>query len=291
MVKPASVVAALLAVPVLALSACSTNQNPSSEPGTTPPVWTGSTSPSASPTHGPDGQGQKLTAQLSTPDGKPVATATFDFAGGFATITVETIGDGILTPGFHGMHIHSVGKCEANSAAPTGGPPGDFLSAGGHLQVPGHTGHPASGDLTSLQVRSRWCRQAGDHHRRVHRRAAARPGRAPRSSSTRRRTTSPTSRTATPTTVRTRRHSPPATPASGWLAVSSPASKPLARRRIDFAASPRPTRRGGMGVRARRRPNSRPLQRSGHSDRRDRREPEGAQGTAAQHRRIRHRCL
>ncbi len=154
MVKPASVVAALLAVPVLALSACSTNQNPSSEPGTTPPVWTGSTSPSASPTQGPDGQGQKLTAQLSTPDGKPVATATFDFAGGFATITVETIGDGILTPGFHGMHIHSVGKCEANSAAPTGGPPGDFLSAGGHLQVPGHTGHPASGDLTSLQVRS-----------------------------------------------------------------------------------------------------------------------------------------
>jgi Cu-Zn family superoxide dismutase len=38
--------------------------------------------------------------------------------------------------------------------APTGGAPGDFLSAGGHYQTPGHTGHPASGDLTSLQVRS-----------------------------------------------------------------------------------------------------------------------------------------
>jgi Cu-Zn family superoxide dismutase len=154
MVKPATVAAVLLAVPALALSACSPNQNPSTTPGTTPPVWTGSPSPSGSPTEAPAGQGEKLTAQLSTPDGKPVATATFDFSGGFATITVETIGDGILTPGFHGMHIHSVGKCEANSVAPTGGPPGVFLSAGGHLQVPGHTAHPASGDLASLEVRS-----------------------------------------------------------------------------------------------------------------------------------------
>jgi Cu-Zn family superoxide dismutase len=51
------------------------------------------------------------------------------------------------------MHIHSVGKCEANSVAPTGGAPGDFNSAGGHFQVAGHSGHPSSGDLTSLQVR------------------------------------------------------------------------------------------------------------------------------------------
>src|SRR6516225_5198402 len=38
-----------------------------------------------------------------------------------------------------------------------------------------------------------------------------------------------------------RRRWPPATPASGWLAVSLPASEPLARPRIDFASSPRPT--------------------------------------------------
>jgi len=154
MVKPVAVAVALLAVPVLALSACSPNENPSNSPGTTPPVWTGSTSPAASPTEGPDGAGKKLTAQLTTPDGKPVATATFDFAGAFATITVETIGDGILTPGFHGLHVHAVGKCEANSVSPTGGPAGDFLSAGAHFQAPGHTIQPASGDLTSLQVRT-----------------------------------------------------------------------------------------------------------------------------------------
>ena len=64
-----------------------------------------------------------------------------------------TTAPGEVSPGFHGLHVHSVGKCEANSVAPTGGAPGDFNSAGGHFQVPGHTAHPASGDLTSLQVR------------------------------------------------------------------------------------------------------------------------------------------
>ena len=37
--------------------------------------------------------------------------------------------------------------------APTGGAPGDFLSAGGHLQVGSANTHPASGDLSSLAVR------------------------------------------------------------------------------------------------------------------------------------------
>lgn len=79
---------------------------------------------------------------LKTSDGRPVANASIDFSDGYATVTVETTGGGILAPGSHGMHIHSVGKCE-----------GDFTSAGGHLQVAGHTGHPSSGDLTPLNVR------------------------------------------------------------------------------------------------------------------------------------------
>ena len=56
-----------------------------------------------------------------------------------------------------------IGKCETNSVAPKGGTPGDFNSAGGHLQAPGHTGHPASGDLTSLEVRP----DTGDAGKRV----------------------------------------------------------------------------------------------------------------------------
>jgi superoxide dismutase, Cu-Zn family len=150
-------VAALFAVPALALSACSPNEPVATQPGTTPPVWTGSPAPSPSAGEGQNeghaASGEKLTAQLKNAGGTTVATADFEFSPGFVTITVKTTGSGQLTPGFHGLHIHSVGKCEADSVAPTGGPPGDFDSAGGHFQAPGHNGHPASGDLTSLQVR------------------------------------------------------------------------------------------------------------------------------------------
>jgi Cu-Zn family superoxide dismutase len=139
MVKPIIIASALVA-PVAALSACTSHQ-PANPPTTT------------STTAAPPGA-ERLSTQLKSADGTPVANATFDFANGYATVTVETIGNHILSPGFHGLHIHSVGKCEANSVAPTGGSPGDFNSAGGHFQVSGHTGHPASGDLTSLEVRS-----------------------------------------------------------------------------------------------------------------------------------------
>jgi Cu-Zn family superoxide dismutase len=152
--------AAFFAVPVVALSACSPpGQVPATAPGTTPSVWTGSPAPSAEANSGGHGQaetppgGDRLTADLKTADGTTVATADIEFADGYATLTVQTTTPGKLTPGFHGLHIHSVGKCEPNSVAPSGGAPGDFLSAGAHFQKAGHTTHPASGDLTSLQVR------------------------------------------------------------------------------------------------------------------------------------------
>jgi Cu-Zn family superoxide dismutase len=149
--------AAAAALSAIALvSACGSPQHASTVPGTTPPVWTGS--PAPTPSSGTDGAEQQpaarsLTTQLKGPDGVEVATAKFDFSNGYATITIATSGAGHLAPGFHGVHIHKVGKCEANSTAPTGGAPGDFLSAGGHFQTPGHSAEPASGDLTSLEVR------------------------------------------------------------------------------------------------------------------------------------------
>jgi Cu-Zn family superoxide dismutase len=142
-----------LVVPVALLGACTPNQPPAKTPGTTPSVWTGSPAPPKTPPEGGPVPPESLTTHLRAPDGTQVATATFEFDPGYVTITVRTTGLGQLTPGFHGLHIHKVGKCEANSVAPTGGPPGDFLSAGGHFQAPGHTGTPESGDLTSLQVR------------------------------------------------------------------------------------------------------------------------------------------
>jgi superoxide dismutase, Cu-Zn family len=160
MVKPATsrkVAAATALVPLtvstILLSACKPNQQPSNTPGTTPPVWTGSPAPSNEVPKGGPAAPQSLTTHLKAPDGASVATAKFEFDNGFATVTVQTTGLGQLAPGFHGLHIQKVGKCEANSVAPAGGAPADFLSAGGHYQAPGHTGDPESGDLTSLQVR------------------------------------------------------------------------------------------------------------------------------------------
>jgi superoxide dismutase, Cu-Zn family len=142
-----------LVASVALLSACKPNQPPATAPGTTPSIWTGSSSPSATQQKGGPVAPESLTTHLIAPGGAKVATAKFEFADGYVTITLETTGQGVLTPGFHGVHIHSVGKCEANSVSPTGGAPGDFLSSGGHFQAPGHQGEPSSGDLTSLEVR------------------------------------------------------------------------------------------------------------------------------------------
>jgi Cu-Zn family superoxide dismutase len=152
--KVAAVTAlAPLVASVALLSACKPNQPPATIPGTTPSIWTGSPSPSAAAPNSGGAAPESLTTYLSAPDGAKVATAKFEFNDGYVKITLETTGTGQLSPGFHGVHIHSVGKCEANSVGPTGGAPGDFLSAGGHFQAPGHTGDPESGDLTSLEVR------------------------------------------------------------------------------------------------------------------------------------------
>jgi superoxide dismutase, Cu-Zn family len=127
MIKHVTAAIALIAAPVTALSGCA-NQ-PAED--------------SKSTTSGTSSSAQTLTTQLKKADGENVADATIDFTGGYATVTVETVGTGILSPGLHGLHIHAVGKCE-----------GDFTSAGGHFQAPGHTEQPASGDLPSLLVRS-----------------------------------------------------------------------------------------------------------------------------------------
>ena len=155
------------ALPLAALSACSADEPIATQPGTTPAIWTGSPAPvtmpemhgekdHAAPGPAAPAPADTLTAQINGPDGAQVAAATIEFKddGAFAVITVQTTTPGKLAPGFHGLHIHDVGKCEVNSVAPAGGAPGDFLSAGGHYQGGGQGGHPNhGGDLTSLEVR------------------------------------------------------------------------------------------------------------------------------------------
>lgn len=137
--KGASFAVAALTATIAPLAACASQQG--SQPNTSPLT---SSVPGA----------ERLTTQLKTADGSPLANATFEFASGYATVTVEAGPNHVLSPGFHGLQIHSVGKCEPNSSAPTGGSTGDFESAGGVFQEADHTSYPASGDLTALQVRS-----------------------------------------------------------------------------------------------------------------------------------------
>src|SRR6185312_5431534 len=126
--KRASLAVAALTATIAPLAACANQQ--SSQPNTSPLT---SSAPGA----------ERLTTQLKTADGSPVANATVEFANGYATVTVEAGPNQVLSPGFHGLQIHSVGTCE-----------GDFDSAGSVYQAANHTGYPASGDLTALQVRS-----------------------------------------------------------------------------------------------------------------------------------------
>ena len=126
-------------IAALGLTACSNNEEPSDVPGTTPPVWTGAADPAR---RGEPGERRRaragqlrngaVSATLNGADGSKVGTVTFTQAGSDVKVTLGSKG---LTPGFHGFHVHSVGKCETNSVAPTGGEPGNFLSAGGHFQA------------------------------------------------------------------------------------------------------------------------------------------------------------
>lgn len=148
--------APVLVIAAFGLTACNSGEVPSDVQGTVPPVWTGEADPMAS---GVDGEGsesgmsassgESIEAALQDGTGAEVGTVSFVSDGDRLTVTAEVEG---MTPGFHGFHVHTVGVCEPDSVAPTGGEPGDFNSAGGHLQVDGRTEHPSSGDLTSIQV-------------------------------------------------------------------------------------------------------------------------------------------
>ncbi|MBF5001464.1 superoxide dismutase family protein [Nocardia sp. BSTN01] len=142
----------MLAIAAFGLVACSNSQESSDVKGTTPAVWTGTAGPAENSGTGAEQNppsGDSVSVQLKDPSGAQVGTATIAKSGDKLQITVDAHG---LQPGFHGLHIHQNGKCEPNSTAPSGGAPGNFLSAGGHLQVGESNAHPSSGDLTSLEV-------------------------------------------------------------------------------------------------------------------------------------------
>lgn len=89
---------------------------------------------------------------LQDPDGQERGTVVVQQPANGSGMEVHVTVNG-LPAGFHGLHLHGVGKCEPNSADPANpGTTGDFLSSGGHLAGPGpeHPNH--AGDLPPLLV-------------------------------------------------------------------------------------------------------------------------------------------
>jgi Cu-Zn family superoxide dismutase len=93
---------------------------------------------------------RELTATLADPAGTKVGTVRFSEAEGGTQVSVQVTG---LPPGFHGFHVHAVGRCEPNSANPADpSMTGNFLSAGGHIGA-GKSDHGHHlGDLPILYV-------------------------------------------------------------------------------------------------------------------------------------------
>lgn len=89
--------------------------------------------------------GRTAVALLKTPDGRDAGRATVREVVGGMRVTVDARG---FTPGDHGVHIHTVGRCDAP----------DFMTSGGHWNPTG-TKHgsmnamgPHEGDLPNLVI-------------------------------------------------------------------------------------------------------------------------------------------
>ncbi len=111
---------ALTALAAVALAACG-DEDPALQTTTPEPA----TTPGA-------------TAELANAQGQPLGKVTFTERDGKVVVEANLRG---LPPGFHGFHVHAVGKCDA-----------PFTSAGGHLAV-GTQDHPThAGDQPVVLV-------------------------------------------------------------------------------------------------------------------------------------------
>ncbi|MEI7055200.1 superoxide dismutase family protein [Nocardioides sp. CCNWLW239] len=92
----------------------------------------------------------EVNAKLVDPDGKRVGTVEIDEDDGTTQVSVRVSG---LEAGYHGFHVHTTGKCEADSPSPDDpAKTGDFLSAGGHLNPDDSAHGEHLGDLPALLV-------------------------------------------------------------------------------------------------------------------------------------------
>lgn len=93
----------------------------------------------------PIGQGSVVNVS-----GAQVGTVELGQAADGVHVTIEVSG---LQPGYHGLHVHAIGKCEGTSADPTdAAKTGAFLSSGPHLAGQGAAHPEHAGDLPVLLV-------------------------------------------------------------------------------------------------------------------------------------------
>lgn len=141
---------ATLSAAALLAASCGTGEDSPAAQNEVPPQETVTTTETGG---GDNTEGQAFaTAELADPEGQSRGTVEFAEADGGTLVTVEATD---LPPGFHGLHIHTAGLCEPDSANPNDPEEtGAFLSAGGHLAGPdGEAGHPEhAGDLPPLYV-------------------------------------------------------------------------------------------------------------------------------------------
>ncbi|MGC4933367.1 superoxide dismutase family protein [Gordonia sp. DT30] len=130
----------------LALAACTPNEPTTTDKGTTPAVQTGNQAPQGGLVDAdniPASSSENGTATLIGTDGKQIGEAVFKPSGSALGVTVTVKAGSGIPAGFHAMHIHAGSACNTGDK---------FVSAGAHLQVDGHTGHPSSGDLISINI-------------------------------------------------------------------------------------------------------------------------------------------
>jgi Cu-Zn family superoxide dismutase len=85
------------------------------------------------------GKAKKATAALVDGTGKRVGKVTLTQFRGKVTVAGRVSG---VAPGFHGFHVHAVGKCEGPA----------FTTAGGHFAIAAQTHNAHAGDLPPLLV-------------------------------------------------------------------------------------------------------------------------------------------
>ncbi|MDP8929154.1 MAG: superoxide dismutase family protein [Actinomycetota bacterium] len=88
--------------------------------------------------------GAKATVRLHDPAERPIGTVRLAEKGG--NVLVQAVVHS-LSPGFHGFHVHAVGKCDPSTATP-------FTSAGGHFNPRGVGHGEHAGDLVPLLINS-----------------------------------------------------------------------------------------------------------------------------------------